>query len=110
MRTQDIQDKILGPRAYIAFIGLPGEKLERAAPPRSRSRPTLSTVVRPSPWVFGDTEFPKDGKHSLGVRRQYSGTMGKLGHCQIDVPVHAVGAKGRFRWSGRWYPFRGSGP
>jgi hypothetical protein len=75
---------------YVAFIGLRGEKLERA----ERPRPTLSTVVRPSPWVLGDTGLPKDGKHSPGVKRQYSGTMGKIGHCQIGVSVHAVCAKG----------------
>lgn len=45
-------------------------------------------------WVLDDTGFPKDGKHSPGVKRQYSGTLGKIGNCQIGVSVHAVGAKG----------------
>ncbi len=38
--------------------------------------------------------FPKDGKDSPGVKRQYSGTLGKTGNCQIGVSVHAVGRKG----------------
>jgi SRSO17 transposase len=44
--------------------------------------------------VLDDTGFPKDGKDSPGVKRQYSGTLGKTGNCQIGVSVHAVGARG----------------
>nr|WP_234363380.1 IS701 family transposase [Streptomyces sp. TN58] len=47
-------------------------------------------VVRPQVWVVDDTGFPKDGKASPGVARQYSGTLGKVGNCQIGVSVHAA--------------------
>lgn len=45
-------------------------------------------------WVLDDTGFPKDGTDSPGVKRQYSGTLGKIGNCQIGVSVHAVGRRG----------------
>lgn len=45
-------------------------------------------------WVIDDTGIPKDGTHSPGVKRQYSGTLGKIGNCQIAVSVHAVGERG----------------
>src|SRR6266571_2554159 len=45
-------------------------------------------------WVIDDTGIVKDGRHSPGVKRQYSGTLGKIGNCQITVSVHAVGERG----------------
>src|SRR5947209_11217842 len=45
-------------------------------------------------WVVDDTGIPKDGRHSPGVKRQYSGTLGKIGNCQIAVSVHAIGERG----------------
>jgi SRSO17 transposase len=40
--------------------------------------------------VADDTGFPKDGAASPCVARQYSGTLGKTGSCQIGVSVHLV--------------------
>jgi SRSO17 transposase len=40
--------------------------------------------------VADDTGFPKDGTASPCVARQYSGTLGKTGNCQVAVSVHLV--------------------
>jgi SRSO17 transposase len=54
-------------------------------------------------WIVDDTGVVKDGKHSPGVKRQYSGTLGKIGNCQITVSVHAVGERGTLPLGWRLY-------
>jgi SRSO17 transposase len=38
--------------------------------------------------VFDDTGFAKQGECSVGVKRQYSGTLGRTGNCQVSVNCH----------------------
>lgn len=57
---------------------------------RARLAARALDVVGPVAWAIDDTGFPKDGTGSPGVARQYSGTLGKVGNCQIGVSVHAV--------------------
>lgn len=54
----------------------------------------VCAVIEPQAWVLDDTGVVKDGRHSPGVKRQYSGTLGKTGNCQVTVSLHAVGAGG----------------
>ncbi len=60
----------------------------------ARVRRNLATwadeVIVPEAYVVDDTGLPKDGTASPCVTRQYSGTLGKIGNCQIGVSVHQV--------------------
>lgn len=45
-------------------------------------------------FVVDDTGFAKQGVKSVGVARQYSGTLGKVGNCQIGVFLAYVSERG----------------
>jgi SRSO17 transposase len=45
-------------------------------------------------FVLDETGFPKKGKKSVGVARQYCGTLGKVANCQLGVFVAYVSEQG----------------
>jgi SRSO17 transposase len=59
-------------------------------PVRQRLAEVMTAALSPTAWVVDDTGFPKDGSCSVGVQRQYSGTLGKTANCQLGVSVNAV--------------------
>jgi SRSO17 transposase len=59
-------------------------------PVRRRLAEVMTAALERTAWMVDDTGFPKDGGHSVGVQRQYSGTLGKRANCQLGVSVNAV--------------------
>jgi SRSO17 transposase len=51
-------------------------------------------------WIVDETGFPKQGNHSVGVERQYCGSLGKKANCQVAVSLHA--RQGATGWPLGW--------
>jgi SRSO17 transposase len=49
--------------------------------------PVIESSGRIEAWIIDDTGFPKKGRHSVGVARQYCGQLGKQDNCQIAVSL-----------------------
>lgn len=57
---------------------------------RRRLALRFEKVLGPQVYLVDDTGLPKKGRHSVGVARQYSGTLGRTDNCQIAVSLHVA--------------------
>ena len=54
-------------------------------------------------WIVDDTGFPKKGKDSVGVARQYCGQLGKQDNCQVAVSLSLASVQGSLPIAYRLY-------
>jgi SRSO17 transposase len=88
----DVQDKEQALQQFVNQSPWDDQELAR----RYRSHLAQTFASPEGIFVFDDTSFPKQGKHSVGVQRQYCGALGKTANCQVAPSVHYVSPKGHY--------------
>lgn len=63
---------------------------------RALARQMIALSSPRGAWILDDTGFPKKGKHSVAVARQYSGTLGGVGNCQVALSLNYATSEGCF--------------
>jgi SRSO17 transposase len=67
--------------------GAPWNDEEVLAEVRRQVLPAMQKHGPVVAWIVDDTGLPKQGKHSVGVARQYCGQLGKQANCQAAVSL-----------------------
>ena len=70
---------------------------------RDQVLPALEAAGGIEAWIIDDTSFPKKGRHSVGVARQYCGQLGKTENCQVAVSLSVASARASLPVAWRLY-------
>jgi len=73
-------------QALRQFVGQSPWEVEEVQ--RRLAHKVVDLLSQPEVWIIDETAFPKAGDHSVGVARQYCGTLGKVANCQVAVSLH----------------------
>ncbi len=73
-------------QALRQFVGQSPWEVEEVQ--RRLAQKVVDLLSEPEVWIIDETAFPKAGQHSVGVARQYCGTLGKVANCQVAVSLH----------------------
>ena len=75
-------------QSLLHFVGEGGWSDEKVlAKVRALVLPAMERHGPIEAWIIDDTGFPKQGRHSVGVARQYCGQLGKQDNCQVAVSL-----------------------
>jgi SRSO17 transposase len=75
-------------QSLLHFVGEGAWSDERVlAKVREMVLPAIERAGPIAAWIIDDTGFPKQGRHSVGVARQYCGQLGKQDNCQVAVSL-----------------------
>lgn len=75
-------------QSLLHFVGEGGWSDEKVlAKVREMVLPQIERHGPIEAWIIDDTSFPKQGRHSVGVARQYCGQLGKQDNCQVAVSL-----------------------
>src|ERR1700694_5689679 len=75
-------------KSLLHFVGEAAWSVENVlAKVREMMLPAIERHGPIEAWIIDDTGFPKQGRHSVGVARQYCGQLGKQDNCQAAVSL-----------------------
>ena len=75
-------------QSLLHFVGIaPWSDEQVLAKVREQVLPEIERHGPIEAWIIDDTGFPKKGRHSVGVARQYCGQVGKQDNCQVAVSL-----------------------
>lgn len=86
---QAMHGRLSDPTSYQALQHFITDSPWEAEPMWTRLRTLVP--IRAGTLALDDTSFPKQGKHSVGVKRQYCGVLGKIANCQVAVSTVLLG-------------------
>ena len=80
-------------QSLLHFIGQsPWDEKALLRAVRESVLPAMTAAGPVEGWIVDDTGFPKKGRHSVGVARQYCGQLGKQDNCQLAVSLSVATA------------------
>jgi len=86
---------------FVGYSPWDGEALLRSV--REAVLPVLTKNEAIQAWIIDDTGFPKKGRHSVGVARQYCGQIGKQDNCQVAVSLSVATSRASLPVAWRLY-------
>jgi SRSO17 transposase len=91
-------------QSLLHFVGVsPWDETALLRAVREAVLPAMTAGGPVQAWIVDDTGFPKKGRHSVGVARQYCGELGKQDNCQVAVSLSVATAEASLPIAWRLY-------